>query len=382
MNDHRLPPDELASAFLDGDLDAEAAEAVRRHPRLAARVRALRRAAAAVGEDVSPPPGAADAAVEAALADFDARRSSAAELAQRRPRSLSVIAGVAAAVAIGFIVAAAVGLFAERAGDETAEIADPAAVAAEAAAAPAPAPDAAPAFEAPPPPADEAVLVPTTSVALAAPEPPPPAAAPQALPEPAPAADVPGGELAEAQAQAEAAIAEAEAARAEAEAATAAAAAAAEEASTAQAEAATAAPPPAPATEPAGPAADDMAALDDAGPAADMLADPLPGEACTEAIGDRTVELRLTVAGTPILILGTSGAPLGALDGTTCADIPPPDGTEMVADEAPDGCAAAIGDGTVELRLTFSGTRILVIRAIDGSLTALDGTTCGGIPAP
>jgi len=85
MNDHRIPPDEAASAFLDGELGAEEAETVRRHPRLA-------------------PRGAADAAVEAALADFDARRGSAAELAQRRPRGLSVITGVAAAVAIGFIV--------------------------------------------------------------------------------------------------------------------------------------------------------------------------------------------------------------------------------------------------------------------------------------
>jgi len=48
MNDHRIPPDEAASAFLDGELGAEEAETVRRHPRLAARARALRRAAEAM----------------------------------------------------------------------------------------------------------------------------------------------------------------------------------------------------------------------------------------------------------------------------------------------------------------------------------------------
>ena len=152
-----------------------------------------------------------------------------------------------------------------------------------------------------------------------------------------------------------------------------------EEASAAQAEAAVAQPAPAP--EPAPPADDEMEALDDAGPAAAVLADPSPGEACAGAIGARTVELRLTVGGTPILILGASDESLTGLDGTTCAEIPPPDGTELVADEAPDGCAAAIGDGTVELRVIFGGTRILVIRTADGSLNALDGTSCGGIPA-
>ncbi|MYI20180.1 MAG: hypothetical protein F4121_08940 [Acidimicrobiia bacterium] len=124
-----------------------------------------------------------------------------------------------------------------------------------------------------------------------------------------------------------------------------------------------------------------MEALDDTEPPAAVLAEPAPEEGCAGAIGGRTVEARLTVGGAPILVLGTPDAPLTALDGTTCVEIPPPDGTEMVADEAPDGCAGAIGDGTVELRLTFSGTRILVVRTGDGSLTALDGTTCGGIPA-
>ena len=349
MNDPRLPPDEAASAFLDGELGPEEAEAVREHPGLAARARALRRAADAVGEDVVPPPGAADAAVEAAMADFDARLRAPADMARRRPRGLAVITGVAAAVAIGFIVAAAVGLFAERESDIAAPAAAPApppSVEAADAAAPLAAPE-------PPPPAEspvEALAVPTTALPQAVLAP-PPAAAPLPAPEPAAA-----------QADAEAAMAEAE------------------EASAAQAEAAAAQPSPPPAAEPPPPADADMEALDDAGPAGVILADLPPGEACAVAIGDRTVELRLTVGGTPILILGASDGSLTGLDGTTCAEIPAPDGSEVVADEAADGCAGAIGDGTVELRLNFSGTRVLVIRTADGSLIALDGTTCGAIP--
>ncbi|MYI56073.1 MAG: hypothetical protein F4062_03430 [Acidimicrobiia bacterium] len=174
---------------------------------------------------------------------------------------------------------------------------------------------------------------------------------------------------------------EPEAAAAEPEAALAEAQAQADDASAAAAAQAEVEPAPAPAAEAAPPAADEMEALDDTEPPAAVLADLAPEEACAGAVGGRTVEARLTVGGAPILVLGTPDAPLTALDGTTCVEIPPPDGTEMVADEAPDGCAGAIGDGTVELRLTFSGTRILVVRTADGSLTALDGTTCRGIPA-
>ena len=377
MNDHRLPPDEAASAFLDGELGAEEAEAVRRHPRLAARARALRRAAEAVGEDVTPPPGAADAAVEAAMADFDARRSAAAEPAQRRPRSLSVITGVAAAVAIGFIVAAAVVLFAERGADDvdTAAAPHPPPADAEAAAvAPEPAPAPAPAF---PPPAAEGMAMErapaTTSTQTAALAPPPATTAPPAADAPQVAAVEPGAALAEAQAQADVARAEAETPGTEAA-----------DTPAAQAAAAVAEPaaePAPPPPEPAPPPADEMEALDDAGPPAAALADAAPEEACAGAIGDGTVELRLTLADTRIFVVRASDGSLSALDGTTCAEIPPPDGTEMVADAAPDGCAGAIGDGTVEMRLTFNGTRILVVRASDGSLSALDGTTCGGIPA-
>ena len=114
MNEQNIPPDELASAFLDDELAESAAGDVRRDPELTARVDELRQASDAVGAPVTPPPGAADAAVEAALADFDARRTTTLEPARQRSRRLSLITGVAAAVAIGFIVAAAVGLFSER----------------------------------------------------------------------------------------------------------------------------------------------------------------------------------------------------------------------------------------------------------------------------
>ena len=149
MNEQNIPPDELASAFLDDELVESAADDVRRDPELTARVDELRQASDAVGAPVTPPPGAADAAVEAALADFDARRTTTLEPARQRSRRLSLITGVAAAVAIGFIVAAAVGLFSERDdADLTAAPAPPPAAESAPAAAPEPAP--APAAEPPP----------------------------------------------------------------------------------------------------------------------------------------------------------------------------------------------------------------------------------------
>ncbi len=397
MNDHHLPPDELASAFLDGELAAT--DAVRHDPELAARIDELRQAADAVGAPVTPPDGAEDAAVAAALADFDARRSAPADIARQRPRRLTVITGVAAAVAIGFIVAAAVGLFAEREGtdaDSTAAAAPP----------PAPAPR-----------AEAAAAAPATAAAEEflpepAPEPPPPAAT-------APAEDldhvnaVAEAEvaLAEAQAAAGAARADAAAAQAEAdlarEAAAAAqseAAAAQSEAAAAQSEAAAAPPPPAPPAEPPEPAlpppsteppssepddvmaTDDMAADDMSDMAADDMGPPADGEtvkepeACAAAIGDSTIELRLVIGGTPIIVLTTPDGSLAALDGTTCAEIPTADPTEAVADAAPDGCEAPVGESTIELRLVIGGTPIIVLTTPDGSLAALDGTTCAEIP--
>ena len=372
MNEQNFPPDELASAFLDDELGPDAAEALRRDPELAARVDELRQAAAAVGTPVTPPPGAEDTAVEAALADFDARRTTTLEPAGRRSRRFSLITGVAAAVAVGFIVAAAIGLFTEQEDSDADTAAASAPAPAEAASAPAPAeaasaPAPAPEASAPFPPAAADV------------GPPPPAMAPadDAAPTAAATAEA---ELAEAQADAEAARAEASAAQAEA------AAEAGSEAATAPAAEAPPAPlpppePPPPAAqevaEPeAAPAGDgDMAADDMMGD--DTAAEDLPADACAAAVGDRTIELQITAGDTPILILGSAGGSLGALDGTTCADIPPTDAT---TGPPRNGCAAAVGDRTIELQITAGDTPILILGSAGGSLGALDGTTCADIP--
>ena len=383
MNDHRLPPDESASAFLDDELTGTEAEAVRRDPELTARAEVLRQAAEAVGETVTPPPGAADTAVEAALADFDTRRLGTADIARRRPRGLTVITGVAAAVAIGFIVAAAVGLFAERATDDEME-----SVAASA-------PAAAPA------PADEPDTPPALAMeALEATE------ATQAAVEPAPAA-VAAAEAAPADAQTAADDARAEAAAAQAEADVARDAGAGEEA-----RAAAPAPQPSPTTVPT--AADDMdtmdsmddmdtgdmdtgdmdyaddmdtmeagdmgvedTAADDMGPPlADRPTDPLPSDPCAAAIADGSVELRITVSDTPLLVVRSAQQEPTVLNATTCDEIP----ADEPVEPTPDLCAAAIADGSVELRITVDDTPLLVVRSAQQEPAVLNADTCEGIP--
>ena len=125
---------------------------------------------------------------------------------------------------------------------------------------------------------------------------------------------------------------------------------------------------------------DDMGDMDGMGPPTTVPTDPQPTE-CATAIGDSTVELSLIIGGTPILILRSPDDTIAALDGTTCAEIPVDDGTEMVADPAPDGCRGAIGDSTVELSLIIGGTPILILRSPDDTIAALDGTTCAEIPS-
>ena len=443
MNEQNLPPDELASGFLDDELTETEAEAVRRDPELAARADALRRAADAVGETVTPPAGAEDAAVAAALADFDARRTVSLEEARRRPRGLSVITGVAAAVAVGFIVAAAVGLFSDGDDDAATEAvsapppaaapADAAAEAAEAApadaAAPAPPPEPAPApeyaadealatAESARATAEEALATATLAQATAQGNEAAVAAAEAALADAQAAADDARMEAAAAQAEADEARQAASAAQAEA-------AAAQTEAAAAQAVAepppppapeppppppeppppppeppppAAAEPPPPPATQvPPPPAApgepaepvpqppadgmDDMADMADDDMTADMadMEGPLP-DACVAAIGDGALELQLTAGGTRILIIRHPDGRITALDSATCENIPPEDPTEITADPPPGDCAAAIGDGAPELQLTAGGTRILIIRHPDGRITALDSATCSEIP--
>lgn len=382
MNEHHLPPDELASAFLDDELAETEAEDVRRDPEIAARADALRRAADAVGEPVTPPAGAEDSAVAAALAEFDARHVTRLDPERRRPRSLPVITGIAAAVAVGFIVAAAVGLFAEQEGADE----DTAAPAPAAQAEPAPAP------EAPPPPAAEA--------AAAAPPPPPePAPADSEAMEAIQAAEATAAEALEvaeaAQAAADLAQATAEgneAAVAAAEAALAGAQAAADqaraEASAAQAEAsearttaaATEPEAAAPAAEPAAmeaAAADDMA--DDMGPPADADAG-LRAESCAAAVGDGAVKLQIIVGETPVLIIRTVDGRLVAINGTTCGEIPlaePPDASSPLP---PESCVPAVGDGRVELRITVGETPVLIIRTVDGRFVGRNGDTCSDIP--
>jgi hypothetical protein len=109
--------DEQLSAHLDGEgrdaagADDEAVAHLRSCPSCQARSSALRRVAAVVGEAVpSPPSGAEDEAVQAALAAWDeehARRhhGSLAQLAPRRARALPRWAVVAAAVVVVVLLA-------------------------------------------------------------------------------------------------------------------------------------------------------------------------------------------------------------------------------------------------------------------------------------
>ena len=372
MNEPTLPPDELASAFLDGELAEGAAGTVAGDPELAARADELRRAAGAVGAPVTPPPGAADAAVAAALADFDARATAAPEPVRLRPRRLSLITGVAAAIAVGFIVAAAAGLFAERddAGDDIASVA-----------APAPAPEAAP-----PPPAAEPA---PEAAEMAADVPPPPAAAePAPAPAPSPVespaiaesardaavvAQPPSGED-----QAAATLAEPEATAAQAAADGAPPAAHAEEAAAAP-------PPPA---EPEAMAVPEHEAAGDAHIAAGEMSDAdhtaevaemAPPPDCADAVGDGTLVLRITVENVPVLIVRTVGGQLEALDGTTCGQIPP-EPADTVSPPPSQSCDTAVADGRVALRINVGDTPVLLVHTADGQLVALGGNTCSHIP--
>jgi hypothetical protein len=75
---HRPDPDDLASALLDGLLDAGEAEAARRDPAVVARVAALAAARDALGTPPPPPDAAGrERAISAALAAFDAETSAA-----------------------------------------------------------------------------------------------------------------------------------------------------------------------------------------------------------------------------------------------------------------------------------------------------------------
>jgi trimeric autotransporter adhesin len=111
MNDDDLTThDELASAYLDGDLDATQRAAVDADPATMARVESFRAVRAAL-KDVGPVVHSTrTAAVAAALAQFGAAApvaTAAATITQlsarRRPRSLQILTGVAAAAAVGVL---------------------------------------------------------------------------------------------------------------------------------------------------------------------------------------------------------------------------------------------------------------------------------------
>ena len=73
---HRPDPDDLASALLDGLLDADEAEAARRDPAVVARVAVLAAARDALATPPPPPDAAGrERAISAALAAFDAETS-------------------------------------------------------------------------------------------------------------------------------------------------------------------------------------------------------------------------------------------------------------------------------------------------------------------
>jgi hypothetical protein len=73
---HRPDPDDLASALLDGLLDADESEAARRDPAVVARVAALAAARDALATPPPPPDAAGrERAISAALAAFDAETS-------------------------------------------------------------------------------------------------------------------------------------------------------------------------------------------------------------------------------------------------------------------------------------------------------------------
>jgi negative regulator of sigma E activity len=117
MNDEELPiNDELASAYLDAELDPTERAAVSADPEVMATVESFARVRSALGE-IEPVVGSAkDDALAAALAEFDARHIAATAAApvakvtslQSRRRAYRALTSVAAAVAILAIGVAAI----------------------------------------------------------------------------------------------------------------------------------------------------------------------------------------------------------------------------------------------------------------------------------
>jgi hypothetical protein len=121
MSNEDLPPNaELASAYLDGELDPTQRAAAAADPDVAAAIDSFARVRAAIGEVDPPSTGTKNAALAAALAEFDAVHGAnsaagagsapAAEivsLQSRRQRTFRVLTGVAAAAVIAVVGIAA-----------------------------------------------------------------------------------------------------------------------------------------------------------------------------------------------------------------------------------------------------------------------------------
>lgn len=117
MNDEELPlNDERASAYLDNELDPVERASASADPEVMATVESFARVQAALGEIGAAPGSAKNAALAAALAEFDALRVAASPAAatatvtslQSRRRTYRALTGVAAAVAILAIGIAAI----------------------------------------------------------------------------------------------------------------------------------------------------------------------------------------------------------------------------------------------------------------------------------
>jgi trimeric autotransporter adhesin len=120
MSNEELPQSaELASAYLDGELDAPERVAAAADPEVMAAVDSFTRVRAALSQTDPLVTATKDAAIAAALAEFDALRSTTpaaaapaataivTSLQSRRARTYRVLTGVAAAAIIGVVAIAA-----------------------------------------------------------------------------------------------------------------------------------------------------------------------------------------------------------------------------------------------------------------------------------
>lgn len=109
MSDHDFDPDELVSAYLDGEATAEEIARIDASPELQERLAQLRAVAARVAAPVPPPPeGHRDAAVAAALAVSSTAANVTSLTTRRRWSTQSLRIASAAAVVALFMLAGAI----------------------------------------------------------------------------------------------------------------------------------------------------------------------------------------------------------------------------------------------------------------------------------